>query len=43
MPKSRDIKILNEMLGIYLTGVASHGEMTGINNLIFGVTGNLQI
>lgn len=31
----RDIKIINEMLGIQIRGVASHGGMTGHNNLDF--------
>jgi hypothetical protein len=31
----RDVKVLNEMLGIKLRGVASHGGMTGLNNLDF--------
>ncbi len=31
----RDVKILNEMLGIKISGVASHGGMTGLNNLDF--------
>ena len=31
----RDIKILNEMLDINITGVASHGGGTGLNNLTF--------
>jgi hypothetical protein len=31
----RDIKILKQMLGIEIKGVASHGGMTGLNNLDF--------
>ena len=31
----RDIDILNRMLGINIKGVASHGGMTGLNNLDF--------
>jgi hypothetical protein len=31
----RDIKILNNMLEIDVKGVASHGGMTGLNNLDF--------
>lgn len=31
----RDITILNEMLGIKISGVASHGGFTGLNNLDF--------
>jgi hypothetical protein len=31
----RDIGVLNDMLGLKLKGVASHGGMTGLNNLDF--------
>jgi hypothetical protein len=31
----RDVDILNRMLGIKIKGVASHGGMTGLNNLDF--------
>lgn len=31
----RDVEILNRMLGIEISGVASHGGMTGLNNLDF--------
>ncbi|MBL4577354.1 MAG: hypothetical protein JKX74_02715, partial [Flavobacteriales bacterium] len=31
----RDVDILNRMLNIKMTGVASHGGMTGLNNLDF--------
>ena len=31
----RDIKVINEMLEIKIKGVASHGGMTGLNNLDF--------
>jgi hypothetical protein len=31
----RDVAILNQMLGIRIEGVASHGGMTGLNNLDF--------
>lgn len=31
----RDIKIINNMFGIEIKGVASHGGMTGLNNLDF--------
>ncbi|RZB31520.1 MAG: hypothetical protein SRB2_04489 [Desulfobacteraceae bacterium Eth-SRB2] len=31
----RDIEVLNAMLGIQIKGVASHGGMTGLNNLDF--------
>lgn len=31
----RDIEILNKMFGIKIKGVASHGGMTGLNNLDF--------
>lgn len=31
----RDIDVLNRMLGIHIQGVASHGGMTGLNNLDF--------
>ncbi len=31
----RDIRILNEMLGIKVVGVSSHGGLTGLNNLDF--------
>ena len=31
----RDIKIINEMFGIKISGVASHDGMTGLNNLDF--------
>lgn len=31
----RDIEILNKMLGVEIKGVASHGGMTGLNNLDF--------
>lgn len=31
----RDIDVLNRMLGIHVRGVASHGGMTGLNNLDF--------
>lgn len=31
----RDVDVLNRMLGIKVTGVASHGGMTGLNNLDF--------
>jgi hypothetical protein len=34
----RDIDILNSMLGIEVKGVASHGGMTGLNNLDFWKT-----
>lgn len=33
----RDIEILNKMLGIEIAGVASHGGMTGHNNLDFWI------
>lgn len=32
---SRDIEIINRMLGIKIRGIASHGGMTGLNNLDF--------
>lgn len=31
----RDIKVLNQMLDIEIKGIASHGGMTGLNNLDF--------
>lgn len=31
----RDLEVLNHMLGINIRGVASHGGMTGLNNLDF--------
>jgi hypothetical protein len=31
----RDVKVLNEMLDIDVKGIASHGGMTGLNNLDF--------
>ena len=31
----RDIEIINKMFGITIKGVASHGGMTGLNNLEF--------
>lgn len=31
----RDVRIINEMFKISITGVASHGGMTGLNNLDF--------
>ena len=31
----RDINVINEMFGIRIKGVASHGGLTGINNLDF--------
>ena len=33
----RDIKIINEMFGIQITGIASHGGNTGLNNLDFWI------
>ena len=32
---TRDVQILNDMLGIKIKGVASHGGLTGLNNLDF--------
>ena len=38
----RDIDVLNRMLDIEIKGIASHGGMTGLNNLDFWQEGNHQ-